>query len=204
MPVLEEKILVDSWGEPAAIRVDLNDVVKFIKKMDERLTATAEFEDYDEYGCEHYVRVSGECADIILKKDYGGIYCPGDSLVCSVQPHTFKNRKGNPESSFELKTPVLDVDIGRDYADRIRNYLNQHKQYLNADNRLFVRTDYIWYRDCSGAFKFKHCNSSYDTLTLADMDFYAGKKKEDALWYQQRKHQFNQPAPPSDQEYDFI
>lgn len=166
--------MFDESGELAAIHVSLTDVLAFINQAFPELEASVHFEDYDDYGCNHYIEIKGECANIVLKKVYGGMFCPSDYLRCFVDTRALRDASSRITHEFFIKEgkEIKEVDIGSDYANNIKEFINRAKCYLAGTSALFFRVDKHFYADGRGVHKFAHCGTSYDEIFVADEDFY--------------------------------
>jgi len=178
--IIKEIPLYDELGDFAAIRASLEDICKFINQEFAYLSTSIHYEDDDDYGCEHYLLIKGECADIQLKKDYGGMFCPNDALSCSVLPHSVRDKSTNITHQFsfkEGKEPKY-IGIGSEYAVKIREYITSHKQYLVGTPELFYRVDTRYYNDGRGVHKFPDVTRSfsYDLVYVSDDDFYTDQQ----------------------------
>lgn len=190
--MLKETKLYNEFGEPEALSVNLNDVAELIRKLIPNSDVSVHYDDYDDYGCEHYILVKGECANLKLQKDYGGMYCPTNGLVCTVNTKqikdlesTFKYKHSgvyggyatsNHSSNFHIKNKLEDCSIYSKYEQRITEWINSVSAYLKADSTLFYRTDNINYPDLRGEFKWGNGITSYDSYIIADEDFYTDSK----------------------------
>lgn len=169
---LQENMLFDNSGDLAAISVKLNDLLDYIKRLYPDLIVSEHHEDNDDYGSEHFIKINGTCANIILKKNYGGMYCRSDSIDCCVNTRCFRNKATGIDHEFTFKNgcePVA-VSVGSHYAAKIKQYLDSHLQYLNADSSIYNRIDYKWHNDLSGINKLN--TISFDLIYVSDEDFY--------------------------------
>jgi len=177
---ITETQLFNESGEPEAISVSLDELLNFIKKCFPNLDASVHYEDYDDYGCEHYIIIRGECADIQLKKDYGGLFYQEDNLVCSVILHSVRDKSTFITHSFYFKEGMEhgDVVICSDYVNQIKKYLNSTVKYLIGNSTLFYRVDTRRYNDGRGVHKVPDVITpySYDLIHVSDEDFYTDKE----------------------------
>ena len=138
---IKEIPLFNKWGEQEAICVDLKEVLYFIRSLDSSLTASLHYDDYDEYGCDHYILVKGACADIKLKKEYGGMFCPADYLTFSLDLHYIRDINTNLTHYFKLIGDDVDEIISKNYEKKIKDLIKSNKKYLSASTELFKRID---------------------------------------------------------------
>ena len=173
--MLNEKKLYYSNGEIGAISVTLCDTVKFIKDEYPDFDVSAHVEDYDEYGCEHFITIKGKCADLVLKKNFGGMYCPANYFKCSVELHCIRDKTTSITHEYKFKNQApKEITIGENYAVNIKKYLVAHKKFLMPNSSLFNRIDYRNYTDARGVHKYHHCSRPYswDVVHVSDEDFY--------------------------------
>ncbi len=173
--MLKEKNLYYSNGELGAISVSLSDTAEFIKTHYPNLAVSVHEDNYDDYGCDHFIKISGKCADLILKKDYGGMHCPADYFNCNVELHRVRDNSSSITHEYKFKDQApADVSIGDNYADNIKKYIDTHEKYLASDASLFSRIDYRRYKDGRGVHKYHHCATPYswDVVHVSDDDFY--------------------------------
>jgi hypothetical protein len=174
---MKETKLFDDLNDLAAISVTLEDVKKHIlekfKGIPEK-NVTIHYDDYDDYGCDHYVEISGISANLILKKNYGGMFCPSNSLVCSVSEASGPTLD-NERHSYHLKEKIKEVLIGSNYANRITDFINLNKKYLLADSALFTRYESVIHND-SRANLMGNPKRSISSVELSDEDFHTSSK----------------------------
>ncbi len=127
--MIKEKKLYDQFGDHVAMSVNLNDVHAFIQHNWPQLRTTIHFNNYDEYGVEHYILINGACADIKLEKNYGGMFIGQDYIECHIIIHD--------EYNFTGKAPASKA-IGEQYTRQITEFINAHLHYLHK-NGLFTK-----------------------------------------------------------------
>lgn len=163
---LKETLLVDKYGDDAAVSVNLNDLLAFINSNFPDLIASVHHDDH-----EHYIEIKGACACIYLKKNFGGMYCPDNYLDCEVIASVYRNKDTSTSHKFLFKNEnPNEISIRKNYAESIIDYLKNNLCYLQADNSIFKRIDFRWYDDLSGANRMQ--TASYDTIHVSDDDFY--------------------------------
>jgi hypothetical protein len=185
---IKQTTLYDEFGDEAAQDFTLEDIAAFAALRLDRADIEVIYEDYDDYGVEHYVLIPGICADLVLKKDYGGMYSPTRGLVCSIQtkagvdvstrfeyPHPcVVGGVAHTENSywFHLKNKAEQEAYYGDYEEHIGNWLDCNAKYLEPDETLFYRVDHINYPDLRGSHKWGNGITSYDPFRIADSHFY--------------------------------
>lgn len=187
---MKETALFDSWGSQCATSVRLEDVAELARAICTDAKVSVHYEDYDEYGCEHYVLIDGACGYLQIQKNYGGMFFPADYLDCSVGTKhgedkssevCYEYRRGSVVTShhryeYRLKKDVEAVSIGRDYEASLRGWIGAHKKYLEASPELFQRVDMITYPDLRGSRKWGNEIASYDLFVVDDEDFYTSEQ----------------------------
>lgn len=192
---MKETTLYDNYGEPAAISVNLDDVAELVRSINASLDVTVHHEDYDDYGSKHYVQIKGICADILISKNYGGMFCPADYLECSVSAKRGEDStsvfeylhcgvSGGVATSchtfaFSLKQDVKKETVSNNYEQRLKAWLMDNLKYLCADSALFYRVDNINYPDLRGDFKWGNGITSFDAFRVSDDDFYVHSNIKD-------------------------
>ena len=148
---MKETILYGHDDEPEAISVDLEDVKTLLIGIDPSLSIQINYDDYDDYGVEHFLTIKGECADLVFKKDYGGMYCQTNCLECFVQPHSIRGNTSFLSAYFDfLGEAPRSVTISADYETTVSAFFESHKKYLKGDNTLFSRTEQVFLMTCAG------------------------------------------------------
>ncbi|MEE9119427.1 MAG: hypothetical protein V3U02_12650 [Calditrichia bacterium] len=128
---IEEKIMTDDWNDDRGTRVSLEDIDNYIisnNLFDTCYTRIQDktsilFEDYDEYGYEHYIKITGEYADLIFNYKYGGGDFGNDYIECYIDAH------GN----YKLKTAIHTVIIDSEYETKITKFMAENKKYIEID-----------------------------------------------------------------------
>lgn len=138
--VINEVQLFDKDGYPDAIRVSLDDVLKFINANYSDLSAEVFYDDGDDYGSDHCVIIRGDYANIVIEKFYGGIHCQTDSLLMGIQP--LLDRDGLEAKRLWIKNEKDShkVGISSNYESRIKEYIDSKRKYL-AGKELFTHVD---------------------------------------------------------------
>ena len=174
---MKETVLYNEWQEPEALSVTLEDVRDHLLSLQSDLKIDINYDDYDDYGCEHYLVICGECADLVFKKDYGGMYSPSDCLVCSVQNNSIRDESTFLATTFSFKNDEpQEVTIGKNYAERITKFFDENKKYLNGSSDLFRRTERFEFDDPRGDHLYANRNHSFCEKTLDDCDFHTAKE----------------------------
>ncbi|MDC8446088.1 MAG: hypothetical protein LV471_09220 [Nitrosomonas sp.] len=141
---MKETILCHKGSsEPAAIAVSLEDVKEHLLSINPELIIKIEYDDYDDYGCDHRLTVIGSHADLVFKKDYGGMFCPGNSLDCFVDPRVIRDETTflKAEYIFSGEWPKT-IHISINYADRITEFFSEYSKYLSEDSGLLKKIEY--------------------------------------------------------------
>ncbi|MBS0044206.1 hypothetical protein KFE26_18135 [Shewanella sp. M16] len=139
-------------------------------------------EDYDDYGSECYVKIIGECANLIVEE----IYDRG--FKCRVSEHktedfsstiTYNHRlvvggvaTAHHFSEFFTKEIVDEIQTAD--INKITHFIKCNAKYLKASAEFFERVDNINYPDLRGEEKWGNGITSYDRFVVCDEDFYLG------------------------------
>lgn len=178
---LKESKLYNSSNEPEAVSVSLNDLKVYIDQCFPGLNTSVHLEDYDDHGCDHYLLIRGECANIILKKNLGGIFSPTDKLECSVEPHEPRDidtTRTTHTFYFKDGQEPKFASIADNYAENIHDYLAGTIKYLTGTADLFTRVDTHYFSDGTGVHKSPNTVNrySYTNVYVKDEDFYVDLK----------------------------
>lgn len=166
---IKETVLFDETNTQAAINVSLKDVAAFIQKLFSGLDVTVHYNDYDDYGCEHYVLIKGICADIKLEKHYGGAYSPDDYIVGSISSHFYRDNSSRISHQFNTKESVEELVIRNDYTNLIKQFVSSSLPYLTSSASLFQRTEY------------RYDNNNAICGIVSDDDFYTDKQNNSSV-----------------------
>lgn len=125
-----ETALTDGYSTFYSVKLD--ELVDHLKAAFPLLAGAIEevFIDNDDYGVEHYIRIRGQSAEIIIENKRGGMFDPDWNMVCNVRPLSHNH----------VVVGALRVVVRRHYAEAISGYVADHAKYLNAplDSALFA------------------------------------------------------------------
>lgn len=141
-------------------------------------------EDYDDYGSECFVRIKGECSNLIIEEKIN------DNFECRISGHRTEdlssevsyNHRGirggiattHHHSEFFTKHIVESFECYK--IENISQWLVENAKYLKASAELFQRVEYIYYPDLRGGEKSGNGIISYDRFIVCDEDFYTASK----------------------------
>lgn len=110
-------------GEPACVDFDAEQLSKAISAERPDLKV-AYIYDSNEYGTTCEIRVKGALFDLVLSKDYGGMFTPTRGLVCKLLKTT---------DAAYWKQEVRETVIGADYVRSALAFITQHAPELYKD-----------------------------------------------------------------------
>jgi hypothetical protein len=160
-------------------------------------------EDYDEYGSKSYVKVRGDCANLLVE------YIYNIGFKCSIQGHKTEDLSSRVEyhhplvggltiahhfSEFVTKESVKEIQTTD--IDKITAFINANAQYLHASSEHFQRVDNINYPDLRGEERWGNGITSFDSFIVCDEDFYTGIEIKET----RREKQI----PPEQTNVDFL
>ena len=176
---MQEVTLYDDQGEPSAVAVSLEDVKKFLLTLDKDLDISIEYQDYDDYGCDHFLTINGACANLVIRKNYGGMYFPANSLECGVELKAIRDNTTFlcAEYGFKHDAPKT-VVISDNYTEKLKAFFEHHRCYLSASSEIFSRTESVKFDDPRGDILFGNPNHSMSSITLPDSEFHTGTENK--------------------------
>lgn len=141
--IIEIKMF-DNWNDRQGVRVSLEDIDNYIianklYKNSYLKNTRICFEDYDEYGCEYYLLISGTFATLKLEYKHGNCETGADCLTCTV----------SVETGYKLKKEVKEVVIYENYEEQITKFMKDNAKYIeclsffNADGEKYFTKEAI-------------------------------------------------------------
>ncbi|WP_037428031.1 hypothetical protein [Shewanella sp. POL2] len=141
-------------------------------------------QDNDDYGSECYVKIIGECANLIVEEIYyQGFNCrlSGHKTKDFSSTITYNHRlvlggvaTTHHFSEFFTKEVVYEIETAD--INKITDFIKCNAKYLKASAEFFERVDSINYPDLRGEEKWGNGITSYDRFVVCDDDFYLGDK----------------------------